>query len=302
MGFSDRRYDRFDSPSYASEWTAVMTIIVANVAIWVANLLAAGEFPINRLLALDGNFFEHPWRVWELVTYGFAHDDSNPWHLVFNMLALWFFGRVVEEITGRAEFYRFYLCAVVIAGLAWLVSLQFGSGLLGRSGSLVGASGAVMAVLAVFIWNFPKQMVLIWGVLPVPAWVLGVLYFLSDVQGAASGGGQVANVAHLAGATFGAIYAWRGLDLGSLFEPFDRWRRRRRSLRVVRQDDEQDAFGTPIRRPSAKPSGEEIDDAKLQEEVDRILEKISRSGEASLSASDRETLARASRRLKEKIR
>jgi hypothetical protein len=129
-----------------------------------------------------------------------------------------------------------------------------------------------------------------------------VLYFLSDVQGAASGGGQVANVAHLAGAIFGAIYAWRGLDLGSLFEPFDRWRRRRRSLKVVRQDEETDAFGTPIRRPPAKRSADEIDDAKLQEEVDRILEKISRSGEASLSASDRETLAQASRRLKEKIR
>jgi membrane associated rhomboid family serine protease len=306
MGFSDRHYDRFDSASYSPEWTAVMTIIVVNVAIWVANLLAAGEFPVNRLLALEGNFFEQPWKLWELVTYGFTHDGSSPWHLVFNMLALWFFGRVVEEIMGRAEFYRFYLLAIVISGLAWLVSLQAGGGLLARSSFLVGASGAIMAVLAVFIWHFPKQMVLIWGVLPVPAWALGVLYFLSDVQGAASGGGQVANVAHLAGAIFGAIYAWRGLDLGSLFEPVDRWlrsrRARRQSLKVVRQDDDRDGFGNPIRRQAERRSKEEIDDAKLQEEVDRILEKISRSGESSLSESDRDTLGRASRRLKEKIR
>ena len=57
-----------------------------------------------------------------------------------------------------------------------------------------GASGAVMAVMAVFIWYFPKQTVLLWGVLPVPAWALGVLYFMSDIGGAVQGGGQVAKL------------------------------------------------------------------------------------------------------------
>jgi len=295
MGFSDRGYYRPEpSNAFLQEWTGVLTIIVANIAIWVANLLGAGEVPVNRFLALEGDLPQHLLKAWELVTYGFVHDSHNPWHLVFNMLALWFFGREVEEILGRAEFFRFYVTAIVLAGLAWLVSVQVGHPLQAARFSLVGASGAVMAVLAVFVWNFPRTTVLIWGVLPVPAWALGILYFVSDVQGAASGGGNVAHVAHVAGAIFGLLYAWRGWHLGGLDDLVARFRRRR--MRVVRPEDD---FGDRPRRPvtETRPNGRL--DAELQEEVDRILEKISRSGEASLSTAERDTLTRASRRLKE---
>ena len=207
MGFADRGYYRPEPSSFMAEWTGVLTIIVANIAIWVANLLGAGEFPVNGFLALKGDLPQHLLEVWQLVTYGFVHDSTNPWHLVFNMLALWFFGRPVEDVMGRAEFFRFYVTAIVLAGIAWLVSVQLGQAAFAPRMFLVGASGAVMAVFAVFIWYYPHQTVLLWGVLPVPAWALGILYFVSDVQGAAAGGGNVANVAHLAGAIFGLVYA-----------------------------------------------------------------------------------------------
>jgi len=297
MGFSDRGYYRSEpSNSFLQEWTGVLTIIVANIAVWVANLLGANEFPVNRFLALEGDLPQHLLKAWELVTYGFVHDSQNPWHLVFNMLALWFFGREVEEIMGRAEFFRFYVTAIVLAGLAWLVSVQVGQPLQAPRMFLVGASGAVMAVLAVFIWYFPRQTVLLWGVLPVPAWALGILYFVSDVQGAATGGGNVAHVAHVAGAIFGLLYAWRGWQLGELTNVLATFRRRR--MRVVRPDD--DATSPP--RPPAPPREAPRLDADLQQEVDRILEKISRSGESSLTSAERDTLTQASRRLKERLR
>ena len=297
MGFSDRGYYRPEpSNAFLQEWTGVLTIIVANIAIWVANLLGANEFPINRFLALEGDLPQHLLKVWELVTYGFVHDSHNPWHLVFNMLALWFFGREVEEIMGRAEFFRFYMTAIVLAGIAWLVSVQVGQPLQAPRMFLVGASGAVMAVLAVFIWYFPRQTVLLWGVLPVPAWALGILYFVSDVQGAASGGGNVAHVAHVAGAIFGLLYAWRGWQLGDLTDVLAAFRRRR--MRVVRPQDD---FDIPHRPPAAPRDGSRLD-AGLQQEVDRILEKISRSGESSLTSAERDTLTQASRRLKERSR
>jgi membrane associated rhomboid family serine protease len=292
MGFADRGYYRSESPSFMEEWTGVLTIIVANVAVWVANLLGANEFPLSRFLALEGDLPNHLLKAWELVSYGFVHDSQNPWHLVYNMLALWFFGREVEAIMGRAEFLRFYFTAIVIAGLAWLVSVQIGSPLFAPRMFLVGASGAVMAVLAVFIWYFPRQTVLLWGVLPVPAWALGVLYFVSDLQGAASGGGQVANVAHLAGAIFGGLYAWQGWNLGLFTDLRERFRRSR--MRVVRPEDE-----APGGRAADARSQSALD-AELQEAVDRILEKISRSGEGSLTNDERDTLTRASRRLKER--
>jgi membrane associated rhomboid family serine protease len=297
MGFSDRGYYRSEpSNSFLQEWTGVLTIIVANIAVWVANLLGANEFPVNRFLALEGDLPQHLLKAWELVTYGFVHDSQNPWHLVFNMLALWFFGREVEEIMGRAEFFRFYVTAIVLAGLAWLVSVQVGQPLQAPRMFLVGASGAVMAVLAVFIWYFPRQTVLLWGVLPVPAWALGILYFVSDVQGAATGGGNVAHVAHVAGAIFGLLYAWRGWQLGELTNVLATFRRRR--MRVVRPDDD----ATSPRQPLAPPREASRLDADLQQEVDRILEKISRSGESSLTSAERDTLTQASRRLKERSR
>lgn len=295
MGFSDRGYYRSESSSFMAEWTAVLTIIVVNIAVWVANLLGANEFPVNSFLALEGDLPQHLLRAWELVTYGFVHDSQNPWHLVFNMLALWFFGREVEAVMGRGEFFRFYITAIVLAGIAWLVSVQIGAPLQAARMFLVGASGAVMAVFAVFIWYYPNQTVLLWGVLPVPAWALGILYFVSDVQGAAAGGGQVANVAHLAGAIFGLVYAWRGWNLGGLADLTARFRRQR--MRVVRPEDD---FGGRPSRPATPGRPQSKLDAELQEAVDKILEKISRSGESSLTPEERDTLTRASRRLKEK--
>ena len=286
MGFQDRGYYRRDE-GFAPEWSAVMTIIVANVALWVANLLAAGEFPITGFLALKGDMLSKPWECWQLISYGFCHDPTSPWHLVFNMLALWFFGREVEYVIGRGRFLRFYFSSLVLAGLAWILSLQLGNS---QQAYLIGASGGVMAVLAVFIWFYPRQTVLIWGILPVPAWALGILYAVSDLQGAANGGGNVAHIAHLGGAAFGLFYAWQGHNMSSFGEQFgetvSRWVAARRGVKIYRGDDDQ----------RLNPAEE----LSRQAEVDRILEKISRSGEASLTADERDTLTRESRRMQQR--
>jgi membrane associated rhomboid family serine protease len=295
MGYQDRGYYRSPTSGFALEWSAVNAIIAINVAVWLANFILAGDLfreffslkvSVNELLCLRSDLPSHLWRFWTLLTYGFLHDDRAPWHLLFNMLTLWFFGRPVEAITGRAEFVRFYLTAIVVAGLAWLISERLGGG--GPASRLVGASGGVMAVLAAFIWYYPRQTVLIYGIIPVPAWALGILYFLSDLQGAGTQS-NVAHVAHLAGAAFGILYAWRGWNLDGLTEAPARWWSglKRQRLRIVRPDDDSD------RRVAG-----DRDEPPLEQEVDRILEKIARSGEASLTQAERDTLTRASRRLK----
>jgi len=304
MGFQDRGYSSDRRSAFASEWTAVNAIIALNVAIWLANFILTGDLfrelfslriSLNDLLCLRSDLPTHPQHFWSLLSYGFLHDGPSleqpnnqysPMHLLFNMLTLWFFGRELEAVTGRREFFRFYCAAVVFAGLAWVVGEGFG----GQGGRLVGASGGVMAVLAAFIWYFPKQTVLVYGVLPVPVWALGILYLVSDVRGAAEGSGNVAHLAHLGGAVFGLMYAWRGWRLDGLASVPAGWLARRRRMRIVRPDDE---------RPLSVRPG---DDPQLDEEVDRILAKISRTGEGSLTAAERDTLTRASRRLKERSR
>ena len=301
MGFSDRGYSRDSHQPFLADWTAVMTIMVVNVALWVLNLVAAGEFQVSEFLSLQGDLPRHLLKVWELVSYGFVHAPLDPWHLIGNMLMLWFFGREVEEIMGRGEFFRFYFTAIVLAGLAWLASVQLFPDRGGTTANfhLMGASGAIMAVFAVFVWYYPRQTVLLWFVLPVPVWALGLLYLVMDVQGAANGGGQVAHVAHIAGAIFGLCYAWRGWNLSGLGDMQERLQTQlkglRRGMRVVRPPEDDDDNDPPAR-------SRDRDDVAMQEAVDRILEKISRSGEASLTAAERDTLTQASRRLKERMR
>jgi len=302
MGFQDRGYYR-SSTGFGAEWSAVNTIIAINVAVWLANFILTGDLfrevfslkvSLNDLLSLKSDLAARPWNGWQLLTYGFLHDGPSLqppgnsysiFHIVFNMLTLWFFGRPVEAITGKAEFFRFYCTAIVVAGLAWVIGERLGGG----GGRLVGASGGVMAVLAAFIWYYPRETVLIYGVLPVPAWALGVFYLLMDLQGAGDRASNVAHVAHLAGAAFGVLYAWRRLDLSGLTDWAGRIRRgwRTRRLRVVRPDDDPAGGDGPEGLP-------------LEREVDRILEKISRSGEASLTSAERDTLSRASRRIKDR--
>jgi membrane associated rhomboid family serine protease len=312
MGFQDRGYYGERQPAFAPEWTAVNTLIAINVAIWLANFILTGDLfrelfslrmSLNDMFCLWPNLPKHPWNFWQLLTYGFLHDgpslrfqnsDYSPLHLLFNMLTLWFFGREVEAIMGRAEFLRFYCASVVFAGLAWVV----GEGFAGQENGapLVGASGGVMAVLAAFIWYYPKQTLLIYGVLPVPAWALGLLYLVSDIGGAGDRNSHVAHVAHLGGALFGVLYAWRDWSLAGLADLPARLLRRRPRVRVIHPDEQPDDVAS--RRLSTIPG----DDPRLDEEVDRILAKISRTGESSLTTGERETLTRASRRLKERSR
>lgn len=293
MGFQDRGYLRQRQAPFMADWTGVMLVIVLNVSLWLLNfVLDSGLLPFRRsldelfCLRADGN--RGLLEVWRLLTYGFLHDPQSPWHLLFNMLGIWFFGREIEALMGRAEFLRFYCTAIVLAGLAWVASVRLAGG---DGAPLIGASGGVMAVLAVFIWYFPTQTVLIYGVLPVPAWALGLLLFFGDVSGATDKESHVAHVAHLAGAAFGILYAWQRWDLsgltglpGRLVGPlFDRLFSRRTRMRVVRPDDDDGDDG---------PS--------LEVEVDRILAKISRSGESSLTPEERRTLTRASRRFRDR--
>ena len=116
MGFQDRGYYRSPTSGFSPDWSAVNAIIMVNVAVWLANFILAGDLlrevvslklSLNDLFCLRSDLPSHLWKFWTLFTYGFLHDDQAPWHLLFNMLTLWFFGRPVEAIMGWAEFIRF---------------------------------------------------------------------------------------------------------------------------------------------------------------------------------------------------
>ena len=140
--------------------------------------------------------------IWQPVTYMFAHSGIS--HLVFNMLGLFFFGTQVERQLGSWEFLLFYLLTGVLAGLFSLaVYLVTGSMYV----FLLGASGAVFAVLLAFATFYPNAEIFIFGIIPVRASILVIGYTAIELFSQMSGrGGNVAHLTHLAGFAFAYLY------------------------------------------------------------------------------------------------
>ncbi len=259
--------------------TAVVLLIVVNVAIYLLDMFTTrpdGQATglLMSYLALEGDAAWKPWKLWELATYGFAHAPLNSrsgiWHILFNMFGLFVFGRQVEQRYGKAEFLRFYCVALLFSGLCWLLWVTAA----GRSNaSIVGASGAVVAVTMLFVFNFPRERVLLLGIIPMEARYLGLFFVLLEVLNSLNPNSTIGWQAHVGGMVLAGLYFRFGWNFSFLAN----WRPRRRArVRIHRDPDEQ-----------------------LKQEADRLLAKIHAEGEASLSRRERKTLEKYSRLMRE---
>jgi membrane associated rhomboid family serine protease len=173
-------------------------LIAINVLVFALEYLfprVGGYLAMTPVLVLSGAF-------WQPLTYMFAHANLS--HLLVNMLGLLFFGTAVEKEMGSREFLLYYLLTGLLAGI-----FSFGAYLAsgGAYVPLLGASGAVFAVLLAFATLQPNSQILIWGIIPVraPIMVLGytAIELASQALGSQSG---VAHLTHLAGFGFGWLY------------------------------------------------------------------------------------------------
>ena len=137
---------------------------------------------------------------WQPLTYMFVHSGWS--HFIFNMLALFCFGHEVERAIGSKEFLLFYLFCGILDGL---ISVALYS-VLGYNILLMGASGAIYALLLAFAVIFPRSIISIWGILPVPAPVLVAVYAVIEIFSQIFGGGNVAHLTHLAGFALAWLY------------------------------------------------------------------------------------------------
>lgn len=239
---------------------------------------------VTRWLWLDVDKVAHG-QVWRLLTYAFLHGSLL--HIIFNMLFLWWFGSDIEDIYGPREFLAIYLVAAVLAGLAceaaWLVDLT-------NAGAVLGASGAVMAVVVLCALHFPTRIIYLFLVIPVPIWLFVVFMVASDLLGFLGiEKGQTAFAAHLGGAAFGFLYfKWQGrlLDFWPGLPARSQQRRARPQLRIYHDEEE----GEPV--PVAAPAQDA--DEHLEAKVDAVLEKVAQFGQGSLTDSERQILLKAS--------
>jgi membrane associated rhomboid family serine protease len=233
-------------------------------------------------------------RPWGIFSYMFVHGGL--WHVLLNALVLLFFGPPIESRLGSAEFLRFYLACGVGGALLGFV-FAFGT-------PVIGASAAVFGLMVAFAWYWPDAPIYIWGIFPVRAkFLVGGLGVLTFVSTFADSSSLTAHFAHLGGIVAALLYLRVRGRLTSASPPdlgergwggggTQVWRaprptRTTRTFSFVRVLDD---------APKAPPKRARRDDDALLDEVDRILDKISATGMASLTESERAVLDKVSRR------
>lgn len=177
-------------------FNATLIIILINVIVFLV-LFMFPRLSLYLGLSLYGlscRFY------WQIITYLFVHDGWS--HLIFNMLALLFFGMGVERAMGSREFLLFYFVCGILDGVFTTAIYA----LFGMYRVLVGASGAIYAVLFAYAVLFPRNRVYIWGILPIRAPILVAGYAVIEIVSQMLGGGGVSHLAHLIGFALAWIY------------------------------------------------------------------------------------------------
>jgi membrane associated rhomboid family serine protease len=175
----------------------VLNLIIINILVFVAQLLLDNSLYLTNRIALYG--YNHPlFEPYQLVTHMFAHGGVM--HILFNMYALWMFGSVLERVWGPKRFLIFYFVCGLAAGVAQMFFMKFGSA--------VGASGAIMGLLAGFAYLFPETKFYIFPLpFPIKAKFMVAIYAAIDLFGGFGNvqGDNIAHFAHLGGLVMGFI-------------------------------------------------------------------------------------------------
>ena len=285
--------------------------IIAFVATWILQLRG---LDLNDLLGLHF-FMAADFQVWQLLTYMFLHSGFT--HILFNMFALWMFGVVIENVWGPKKFLFYYISCGVGAGImqeiAQFFSFYFtisaqdptiGFGELFAIGhqlstqlngwTTIGASGAVYAIFLAFGMIFPNERIFIFPLpIPIKAKWFVMFYVAIDLFSAmSSSGDNVAHMAHLGGMLFGylMIRYWNnhptagyGRSNGRQFfdrlkENFEKRSQPKMKVHKGGTNDREDDWEFNARKK------------QNQEEIDRILDKIRRSGYDSLTKEEKQKL------------
>jgi membrane associated rhomboid family serine protease len=259
----------------------VKRLLIANTLVFLLTWVIGAEFIYDWFAFSPRKLLIRPWSPF---TYMFLHADF--WHLFMNMLMLFFFGPPIESKWGSSEFIRYYL----VCGLGGvLLSFVF------LPDAIIGASAAVYGVMLAFAMVWPTTPIYVWGIFPVQAkWLVGFLFlmtFMSAVGSTGGGGvgGGTAHFAHLGGFLAGLIYLKTDWRASQTIQNMGKAARARRMAIVPRDEQEEAASGR--RRPSDDAREEKTLDA-----VDRVLDKISAEGIASLTPQEKQLLDEVSKK------
>jgi len=255
----------------------------------VARTTYAADF--TRNIALPSVFSTFLQKPWTLITHMFYHEDI--WHIISNMLWLWAFGYIMQDLTGSRKLIPVFIYGGIAGGIAFLLSFNLIPAFRATPGFALGASAGIMAIAIATTMIAPGYRIFPMLNGGIPLWVLTMIFLIIDlatIPGTNSGG----HIAHLAGAFAGFLFIYtlrRGYDgsewmnnlydwFNGLFDPA-----RPARARQIKHELFYRAKKTPYtKRPNL-----------TQQKVDEILDKINQKGYSHLTEEEKELLKRASK-------
>ncbi len=285
--------------------TITRNLLIINVLAFLTQAVVGTQWGtehpmIDSLSSYGGlHFFLDPnFHLWQLFTYMFLHGDFM--HLFFNMFALWMFGCTIERAFGSKRFLIYYLVCGIGAGLfqelAQMVELLAFNAM--SFGPTIGASGATYAILLAFGMTFPEERIFIFPIpFPIKAkWFVMLYAGIELFMALGSSNDGIAHLAHLGGMLVGLllILHWRkhpyigmGVGRGGNFfdkmrEATERYKRSTAHPRSQKTQTEMTRRETDQEYNARKKANQEI--------IDRILDKIRKSGYDSLTKEEKKTL------------
>ncbi|MGG7034613.1 MAG: rhomboid family intramembrane serine protease [Flavobacterium sp.] len=241
-------------------------------------------------VSLSSNPMDLMWKPWTIVTYSFFHAGFL--HLLFNMIVLNFSARLFLTYFNPKQFLSLYFSGAIFSGLIYIASYILFPALSGFQVTLVGASGAIMAVLFAAVTYSPYREVRLLLIGNVKLWHIALFLVLADLiqMPVENTGGHLA---HLGGALFGFIYSkqlQKGNDIGLWFTKLMNTlvnlfaKRNTSPFKKVHKN-----YTEPVRKKETKIVMKD----RNQQQIDEILDKISQSGYDSLTKEEKEFLFRA---------
>ncbi|MCB4799463.1 rhomboid family protein [Neotamlana laminarinivorans] len=258
-------------------------IIAINVVVFILSLPFKNEL---GWLELPSNLSEFITKPWTIISYAFLHFDGL--HILFNMLWLYFLGRMFLNLFSPKMALNIYFLGAIFGGILFILGYNLLPSLFGGHSRLLGASAAVRALLIFLCAYMPNQEVRFFT-FNIKLWYIGLGIVVLDVFGlfGVNSGG---NLAHLGGAILGYVYAKQlhtGSDIGKGFERF------MDKIVNIFKSSKRGPLKTVHKNKVGGYTKADFNEFNTQKKIDVILDKISKSGYDSLTSEEKEFLFRA---------
>jgi membrane associated rhomboid family serine protease len=272
----------------------LVKLIVINALVFLAVRLGAffmgvSQQYFSRWFVLSDDFELLLFRPWTLVSYGFLHFGF--FHILFNMLWLYWFGQMVLNLFSGRRLLTLYILGAAVGGLLFVLAYNFFPVFAQHRGFLIGASGAVTAIMIFMATYSPNTEVRIFT-FNLKLWHIALFLFLFDLVRIPSSGNAGGLMAHVGGALFGYVYAVqlaKGNDIGKWFENFMDWVANLFKPRAKNPFKKVHRTTQPVPRRSTSKA----EKSENQKKVDSILDKIGKSGYESLTKEEKDFLFKA---------